>query len=154
MSTDRFDPREGAPYARCLTDGCGFVADTKEEMAAHSTESMVSTGAASGVTARGHSYRVENPSRVDALRRAVEMEIEDVLESALTEFVDSVYGIHRRDGVPLAELTTAVKAASPSSEWQEAWAEYILGEAEEGDGAESSDGLGVQLHQETALFDE
>jgi hypothetical protein len=79
-------------------------------------------------------------------------EADDALESALTEFVDSVYRFHTNDDVPLVELTAAVKAACPSHEWDEAWAEYIEDETEEDDEAESGDGLGPQLHQETALF--
>ncbi|MGV8913772.1 MAG: hypothetical protein ACOH14_14255 [Rhodoglobus sp.] len=152
MSATRFDPKDGVPYARCLTEGCGFVADTKEQMSTHSAESMTPTGAATGVTARGHSYRVENPSRADALRSEVMREADDALDSALTKFVDSVFRLHRNDGVPLADLTEAVKSASPSHEWGAAWAEYIEDEVEEDDEADSGDGLGQQLHQETALF--
>jgi len=152
MSGTRFDPRDGDPYARCLTEGCGFVADTKEQMSAHAAESMTPTGATTGVAAQGHSYRVENPSRADALRSEVMREADDALENAQTEFVDAVYRLHANDGVPLADLTAAVKAASPSHEWDAAWAEYIEDETEEDDEAESGDGLGPQLHQETALF--
>jgi len=152
MSATRFDPRDGVPYARCLTEGCGFVADTKEQMSAHADESMTPTGATTGVTASGHSYRVENPSRADALRSKVMQEADDALESALTEFVDSVYRLHRNDDVPLADLTAAVKAAFLSHEWDEAWAECIEDETEEDDEAESGEGLGQQLHQEAALF--
>jgi len=152
MSATRFDPKDGVPYARCLTEGCGFVADTKEQMSTHAAESMTPTGATTGITAQGHSYRVENPSREEALRSAVMREADDALESALTDFADSVYRLHTNDDVPLVELTAAVKEASPSEEWDEAWAEYIEDEAEEDDEAESGDGLGPQLHQETALF--
>lgn len=109
MSGSRFDPTPGVPYARCTHDGCGFVADTKEQMSEHSASTM------DGVTAAGHFYRVENPSREDAIRRAVMREADDALESALEEFVYSVYRLHTREGVRLDELTAAVKSATPSS---------------------------------------
>lgn len=148
----RFDPRPGEPYARCLTDGCGFVADTKEQMSEHSRASMKPTGETVGTTARGHSYRVENPPRADAIQNAVQREADDALESALQEFVDSVYRLHSSDGVSLKELTEAVKFGSPSSEWSDAWAEYVA-EFEDDEDDESVDNSNAQLHQETSLFD-
>jgi len=155
MSASRFDPKPGEPYARCSEDGCGFVADTKEQMSEHSSSTMKPTGQTSGVTASGHSYRVENPSREDAIWREVMREADDALESAVQEFVDSVYRLHSREGVSLDELTVAVKSVAPSSEWSEAWAEYIADEDEDDDDedeTDTGDGLGPQLHQDTALF--
>lgn len=155
MSASRFDPKEGEPYARCVEDGCGFVADTKEEMSAHTKATMKPTGQFDGVTARSHSYRELNPSREDAIRREVMHEADDALESALEEFVSALSRLHTREGVTLAELTAAVKSATPSHEWDEAWAEYVSENEDEDDedDAEPGDGLGPQLHQETALFD-
>lgn len=127
MTASRFDPKPGEPYARCLEDGCGFVADTKEQMSEHSSSSMKPTGQSIGVTASGHRYQVENPSREDAIRRAVALEEDYAMESAATEFVDAVYRLHERDGVSLAELTAAVK----SSEFSEVWAEYIADEEDD-----------------------
>lgn len=154
MSASRFDPKEGEPYARCLEDGCGFVAETEEQMSAHTTATMKSTGEKVGITASSHSYRKLNPSREDAIRREVMNEADDALESALEEFVSALSRLHTREGVTLAELTAAVKSATPSDEWAEAWAEYVSeNEDEEDDDDDPGDGLGPQLHQETALFD-
>lgn len=152
MSGSRFDPTPGAPYARCVHDECGFVADTKEQMSEHASSTVKPTGQSVGVTASGHPYRVENPSREDAIRRTVMQEADDALESAMQEFVDSVYRLHSREGLSLDELTVAVKSAAPSSEWSDAWAEYI-GDEDGDDETEAGDGLSPQLHQETSLFD-
>jgi len=147
MSGSRFDPTPGAPYARCVD--CGFVADTREQMSEHASSTMKPTGQSSGVTASGHSYRVENPAREDAIRREVMREAADALESAVQEFIESVYRLHSREGVSLKELTEAVK----SSEWSEAWAEYIADDEDEDEAETEGDGLGPQFHQETSLFD-
>lgn len=144
--TGRFDPRPGEPYARCQHDGCGFTADTKEQIAEHSRATMAPTGEP-GVIARGHSYRVENPSRAEALEQAVQREADDAMESAATEFVDGVYRLHTREGVPLKELTEAVK----HTEFAQAWADYIADEV--GEEFPDEDADAEQLHQADALLD-
>lgn len=144
----RFDPTPGEPYARCLEEGCGFVADTKETMSEHSSSTMRPTGETVGITEQGHRYRVLNPSREDALRHAVMRAADDALESAAQEFCDDVYNIHTRDGISLAELTSAVGA----SEFSNAWAEYISGEEEDHE-EPAADAPNEQLHQDSALFD-
>lgn len=143
--SDRFDPRPGEPYARC--SDCDFVAQSKEDMSVHTSETMKPTGDSTGVTARSHGYRITNPSREDAIRTTVLMEESDALNSAADEFVESIYALHERHGASLRELTEAVKL----TEFASAWAEYIAG-AEYDDDDDADEGES-QLHQETALFD-
>jgi len=146
----RFDPKPGEPYARC--NDCDFIAVTKQEISAHSSETMKPTGETIGVTAEGHGYRVTNPTREEAISREVRREANDALESAVSEFVETIYRLHDREGVSLAELTAAVRAVWADADFAEAWAEYIADEEDEDESAED-DGPGPQLHQETALFE-
>jgi len=53
------------------------------------------------------------------------MEADDALASALTEFVDGVYHLQRREGVSQAELSEAVKTVFAEADWAEAWAESL-----------------------------
>jgi hypothetical protein len=127
----RFDPRPGEPYSRCAKRE--FTGETKELAREHSL-------------ATGHSYYVTNPPRSEAIDRSVQMEADDAMDSAATEFCDGIYRLHTDEGVSLKELTEAVKFTDFSTQW----AEYISGETDDEENEESGP---VQLHQETALFD-
>lgn len=147
----RFDPKPGIPYAQC--SDCGFIAASKAEISEHAAATMTETGATAGITSRSHGYRVTNPSREEALQREVNREAGDAIESAASEFVESVYRLHMRDGVPLAELTAAVTKVWESVDFTEAWAEYIEDDEDDEDDDSSDETSDAQLHQETALFE-
>jgi len=149
---NRFDQDPDAPYARCTAEDCGFVATTREEMDAHTRETSTPTGETVGVIARSHPYRVVNPTRAERIQREIDREASDAIENALTEFVESVYRLHSREGVPLRELSAAVARAQTDIDFRSAWSEYIEGDEAEEDGTDSESN-DVQLHQETALFD-
>ena len=119
--TDRFDPKPDKPYAKCRT--CEFIAETEAEMSAHTNETL-----AASPERRSHSYQVTNPARQDAINREVRREADDAIENAITEFLDRVYRLHRREGVAIEELTAAVKRAHADVDFLEAWNEYIKDE--------------------------
>lgn len=149
----RFDEDSDEPYARCTAEGCGFVADTKEAISEHSRATSKPTGETVGIIAQSHSYRVVNPTRAERIQRHIDMEASDAIDNAVSEFLESVYRLHSREGVPLAELTTAVARTLVDVDFRSAWSEYIEDEEEEDDELDSESNSEVQLHQETALFD-
>ncbi len=149
---NRFDQDPDAPYARCTAEGCGFVAATREEMDEHARETSTPTGETVGIIAQSHPYRVVNPTRAERIQRHIDMEASDAIDNAVSEFVESVYRLHSREGVPLSELTAAVARAQTEVDFRSAWGEYIE-EDEDDDDLDSDSPADVQLHQETALFD-
>ena len=67
-------------YAVC--SDCGVDLPTPQDAHEHSQATMTPTGATSGVTARGHGYRVINPTPEEKARRIVDREVGDAMEQA------------------------------------------------------------------------
>jgi len=121
----KFDPKEGVPYGHCITPGCGFIGQTVAEMRQHGRDTMTPTGDATGVTSRGHSYIVDNPSREDAIRSAVQSEVDDAIESAVSELCEELWRLHERQGASIEEISAALRFGVSDIDWATAWSEYV-----------------------------
>lgn len=83
------------PYAKCVD--CDLDLADRDAMNAHLHDTVAPTGEA-GVTARGHSARVVNPTEAEQRASQVQMRVQDALEAAYED-------LHER--VDLGEFTAA-----------------------------------------------
>lgn len=134
----KFDPEPDKPYAHCLglkasehdnlvPVECGFEAVDKAALDAHLKEvGMTETGTTMGVTARGHSYRVTNPSRPERIASALQREVNDGIDELLTDVIDEAWKMIEREGVTREEITSALGGTVYGDiDLAEAWAENL-----------------------------
>jgi len=129
----RFEQDPNAPYGSCHDCPATFVDRAAMD------EHLHATFEASGRT-KGHRGNPSNPTRPERIKRAVQGEADDALDNALTEFVDGVYDLHRREGIPVAELTAAVRDVFAEADWAEAWGESLDEDDEDDEPEERPDG--------------
>lgn len=113
--TGRFTPAEGEPYGRCAVCGLGLA--DRAAASDHGRETMVPTGAGTGVIARGHRIHVLNPPREDLVSRAVS----SVVDDAVVEAVNHLLGMLGDDGLSEEEVTSSLSSYPDFlDEWQNA----------------------------------
>ncbi|WP_372595641.1 hypothetical protein [Actinotalea sp.] len=107
------------PYAACLN--CGAEFDDREAMYAHQSDTLAPTGATSGVTARGHRVRVENPTpeEVEAtrIRWMVSRAVDEAIESAMGDLLREV----ERGRITAEQVAAELRG----TDFEDAWAEWV-----------------------------
>lgn len=111
MSTQATD------YAVCVEEGCGIALPTPEDAARHGNETMRATGATTGVTARGHSRRILNPTPQEKADRAVARIVEEAIERAFEDIDREI----SNGGMTRAEATEALRWFP---DFTDGWAEW------------------------------
>lgn len=109
------------PYAVCLADGCGVEFANREEASQHGSDTMTATSPeeqARGVMARGHGYRVVNPTDEEIARGR----IHDEMETALEDFCSSVDRLVERGTVTPGHVKAALRGYA---DFQDAWDDWM-----------------------------
>ena len=85
MTTDRFNPREGTAYGRCID--CELVLDERADATEHMSQTRQGTR-------RSHRVRVSNPDRAMRVSTTVSQIVQAHLSEAVDEIAELVHAGH------------------------------------------------------------
>lgn len=109
------------PYARCLT--CDLVLPTPDEARQHSQDSMEPVTGEGSVIARGHSYRIVNPTPEERAASQVRREVEDAVLRCMEDLDTMVY----RGRLTVDQVREGLR---DYPDFRDAWDEYVEGEGQ------------------------
>lgn len=117
MTTDRFNPDVDKTHAKCKD--CDAELESPGQVTEH-------------LNYNKHTVSILNPTR----ERRIESEVSWIVDNAITDALDELDNLIRRNHVTRAEITSALKWFS---DFGDAWAEYATDEEDEEENLSADD---------------